>query len=174
MFYKVLITPRMTMAARLCRRSFARLGRESVEYNTREGNKAGGSHTAVISSRCRPELVCFLPRSIPQVPNIGRQRARSPVLCAGVLLLLALINPAYAQKFPGRCAHYDVFMEHIAAHGEVRMGRGLGRQHNTLIELHAVPDGTFTIIMVAPTGKTCLLTHGNNWTAYEAKPGKPT
>lgn len=176
MFDMVLETPSVSMAARLLRRSLIPFRRESAEYNTRKGNKAGGLHTAVSSSRRPPGVIRDLPRVILPLPapRVGRQRVSARSLCAGALILLCtLATPATAAKYPGRCTSYDEFTRAIQNEGEELAGRGLGPGQKIVVELHVSKSGTFTLIAVTPSGRTCAFAIGTEWTVYEIEPPEP-
>ena len=42
--------------------------------------------------------------------------------------------------------------------------------NGSIIEVYASPDGTFTVLITAPKGKTCLVASGDSWEDYKYEP----
>lgn len=93
-----------------------------------------------------------------------------------IRLILALwpllsCQPAYAA---GVCAPYDALAGALAQrYGEIPSGVGLMPDGNAL-EIFAAPSGSWTLVIVKPTGVGCVAASGVAWTANFAPVGDPT
>lgn len=83
-----------------------------------------------------------------------------------LLLLLALPLPALAQGMP--CAPRERMLEIVIDRlGEVRQATGTAGRGAT-VELFAGPEGTWSILLHLPDGRSCLIANG---TGFEATGG---
>jgi hypothetical protein len=81
-------------------------------------------------------------------------------------LLLALPLPALAQGMP--CAPRERMLEIVIDRlGEVRQATGTAGRGAT-VELFAGPEGTWSILLHLPDGRSCLIANG---TGFEATGG---
>ncbi len=88
-----------------------------------------------------------------------------------LVLSVALSGPVYAQQ---ACAPYvDVQQSLRDDYGEMPIGRGLA--NGVMIETWAnLGTGSFTINIICPDGRACLLASGENWETVEPQPqGEP-
>ncbi len=86
-------------------------------------------------------------------------------------LVLALFSgPAYAQQ---ACAPYEDVKQTLREdYGEMPIGRGLA--NNVVVETWAnLETGTFTIHIVFPDGRACLIASGENWETVNEPQGEP-
>jgi hypothetical protein len=94
-----------------------------------------------------------------------------------VIALLAIISvlvpskPAAAQTATGPpcAAHREVlaFLQQVV--GERLIGSGLSSD-GFLLEVYASQTGTWTIVVTAPTGTSCVVTQGRAWEAPSERP----
>ena len=78
-------------------------------------------------------------------------------------LLLALPLPALAQGMP--CAPRDRMLEIVIDRlGEVRQATGTAGRGAT-VELFAGPDGSWSILLHLPDGRSCLMANGSDFEA---------
>lgn len=84
---------------------------------------------------------------------------------------LCLVGEASAQT-PIPCGDYREIVRQLAEkHGERAAGRGLSASGN-VVELLRAEDGGWTLLMVLPNGRACLMSMGEAWQAVEtAAPG---
>lgn len=81
-------------------------------------------------------------------------------LAIGTLLASATLSSAQQN-----CAPREVVIERLASvYGETRRSIGLG-SNNTIVEVFAADNGTWTITFTNPAGTTCLVASGQ---AFEA------
>lgn len=79
------------------------------------------------------------------------------------LLLLTQPLPALAQGMP--CAPRERMLEIVIDRlGEVRQATGTAGRGAT-VELFAGPEGSWTILLHLPDGRTCLMANGTNFEA---------
>jgi len=89
---------------------------------------------------------------------------RSLVLGA---LVLTVSAPAVAQT---ACGERGVIADRLAQKfGESPTSIGLAT-NGSVIEVFASKDGTFTILVTSPDGKTCLVAAGEAWQRIGEKP----
>lgn len=98
-----------------------------------------------------------------------RRQLRRRVSAAFVGAWLA-VSPATAQPIP--CGDYREIVRQLAEkHGERAAGRGLSASGN-VVELLRSEDGGWTLLMVLPNGRACLMSMGEAWQPVEAaRPG---
>lgn len=59
--------------------------------------------------------------------------------------------------------------------GEVLAARGAMPENRGAIELYVSPAGSFTMLVVLPSGTACVMMGGEGWRSAEPpKPGRPT
>lgn len=81
--------------------------------------------------------------------------------------LAAVAAPASAQAI---CAERAELARRLAeAFGETPVGRGLSAD-GRMLEVFAGPDGSWTLVVTAPTGRACLAAAGEAW---ESPPRAP-
>lgn len=82
-----------------------------------------------------------------------------------LLLALALSFPAVASAQTLPCAPRERVLAHVIdQRGEARMATGQAAQ-GASIELFAAPNGTWTLLLNLPDGRTCLLANGEGFEA---------
>lgn len=82
-----------------------------------------------------------------------------------LLLALALSFPAVAAAQTLPCAPRERVLAHVIdQRGEARMATGQAAQ-GASIELFAAPNGTWTLLLNLPDGRTCLLANGEGFEA---------
>jgi hypothetical protein len=70
------------------------------------------------------------------------------------------------------CAERSILVERLAStFGETRIGVGYQGQSGALIELFAVENGTWTIVLSLPSGVSCVVAVGEVWQTVPADPG---
>lgn len=87
---------------------------------------------------------------------------------AGALLIAGSISPASAdaQMMCGERGKVADTLEQKYAETPVSIGLA---NNGAVIEVFAAPSGTWTIIMTQPTGQSCLIGSGENWTNMPKK-----
>lgn len=98
-------------------------------------------------------------------------------MLSGLALLAGIIgSPALAQVMQEdlTCGVRDTVIERLELRfGEIQQGTGLVST-NRVLELWRSKDGTWTILMTRPDGKTCIMAAGEGWDEKGAVPGSPT
>lgn len=81
-----------------------------------------------------------------------------------ILFGLAWVNSAKAQFLPGPvCGERDAIASALAStYHEKPVAIGLV-SNGTMLEVFASREGTFTILMTEPTGRSCMITAGESW-----------
>lgn len=90
-------------------------------------------------------------------------------------ILFALTSTAaFAQNVqrPGGCFLYPELVQKLKSVGESLLGRGIGRDRRTVIEVYTSPGGAFTVVQVRTNGYGCIKAFGHGWQA--GAPGEPT
>lgn len=95
-----------------------------------------------------------------------------------VAALLALAIPAQAQMVQMQlnmpCWPHPVVMK-ILGDQYKEVPHSFGVNKKSLIELYVSPTGSFSMLMTAPLGLTCILASGESWEQLPpAKYGDPT
>ncbi len=81
------------------------------------------------------------------------------VMAALVIALMWFAEAAQAQM---ACGTRDSVVEKLGEkYGETRRGGGLSGA--VIIEVWALDDGTFTILLTYPSGMSCILAVGDGW-----------
>ena len=95
---------------------------------------------------------------------------------ARVVALVAVVASCGSSVAAGpTCGYYDMIVERLTeTYNEARRGQGLAGSQ-ALIELWTDPaDGSWSLLRVNPSGWTCLIGSGQNWTDDEPTPeGRP-
>lgn len=89
-------------------------------------------------------------------------------LKTSALALALFVTPAQAMMVCGERA--DIVGALLQGHDEQPVADGLAGSGG-VVELFLSPNGSWTLIMTLPQGKTCLLSSGTNWETF--KPLKP-
>ncbi|MXU64511.1 hypothetical protein GSH16_03550 [Rhodobacteraceae bacterium KN286] len=78
-----------------------------------------------------------------------------------------------AQAQGGQCGdRTDIVTQLHDRYGEARVGAGLTR--GQMLELFAsATTGSWTLLVSAPDGRSCLVASGNGWTDTAARPTTP-
>lgn len=100
--------------------------------------------------------------------------SRLPLAFTFAAMLIA--GPASAQFIDSEttCGARETVTERLEVRfGEIQQGTGLVST-NRILELWRSKDGTWTILMTRPDGKTCILAAGQGWDEKNAVPGDPT
>lgn len=94
---------------------------------------------------------------------------RMLLLC---FFVAAVSAPASAQT---ACGERGVIADRLAQkYGERPTSIGLAT-NGSVIEIFASADGTFTILVTSPDGKTCLVAAGEGWQPiHQEVPDQPT
>jgi hypothetical protein len=99
--------------------------------------------------------------------------AMAALFCAGACEAVPTAVAAAPQDIPGGpvCgARGEIGAALADGYGEARAGLGLAG-NGAVVELFRSAEGeTFTIIMTAPSGWTCLLAAGEDWEAVPPPP----
>ena len=77
-----------------------------------------------------------------------------------------IATSAQAQTVCGDRAKFVSGLE--SGYGEKPVNLGLASNGN-MIEVFASADGTFSIVITRPGGKSCLVAAGDNWASVQAK-----
>ncbi len=87
-----------------------------------------------------------------------------------LVLSVALSGPAYAQQ---ACAPYEDVKQTLSDdYGEVPIGRGLA--NGAIVETWAnLETGSFTVNVIFPDGRACLIASGENWETVNEPQGEP-
>lgn len=81
-------------------------------------------------------------------------------LLVGLGTLAAAAPPAQAET---RCGPRDAVLKMLAErYDETRRGIGLAGQTQVL-EVYASKDGTWTVLVTDPAGRSCLVASGQGW-----------
>lgn len=86
---------------------------------------------------------------------------------------LCFAAPAYAQSLAEQatCGDREELTSKLTRKfGEMQQGTGLVSQ-NRVLELWRSGDGSWTVLMTRPDGKTCILAAGSFWRDFD--PGQP-
>lgn len=98
-------------------------------------------------------------------------------MISGLILVAGLLaSPASAQMMQEdlTCGVRDTVIERLELRfGEIQQGTGLVST-NRVLELWRSQDGTWTILMTRPDGRTCIMAAGEGWDEKDAVPGDPT
>ena len=102
-------------------------------------------------------MTSFLVRGVKQ----------SRAIAVGLIALGALTAPALAAQ----CAPREQVVQHLASdYNEKPVGMGLSAS-GALVVMFASPAGTWTAVMVSPTGAACVADVGDGWTDMSSAPG---
>ncbi|PVH28518.1 hypothetical protein [Pararhodobacter oceanensis] len=75
------------------------------------------------------------------------------------------VLPASAQNLP--CAPREQVLAYVIdQRGEARLARG-DAARGASVELYAAESGTWSLIVLLPDGRACLLAHGEGFTATQ-------
>jgi len=93
----------------------------------------------------------------------------SALAFAGSLLLSA--SPASAMQ---ACTTHEDATKRLATQYDERVvGRGLANAGKAMIELFVSEEGTWTVVVSAPGGKSCILASGDSWHGLPILVGDP-
>jgi len=93
----------------------------------------------------------------------------SSLAFAGSLLLAA--SPASAMQ---ACTTHDDAAKRLETQFDEKViGRGLANAGKTMIELFVSQGGTWTVVVSAPDGKSCILASGDSWHDLPVLAGDP-
>ena len=119
-------------------------------------------------------VMCRLPSSVRdgdaplarrcQVMDLGGlltptcyQRQHDSFLGPSVQILLIALTAASSNAFASVCQERDAISDKLAVdHGERPSAEGLA-SNGELIEVFASPDGTWTMVLTAPNGVSCVV-----------------
>lgn len=87
----------------------------------------------------------------------GRWSVRAAVI-AGMAIVASQAHTQQTTIL--KCQPTAALAERLSGVGETRVWRGLAQQGQLLIELWLSPNGTWSIVVVAPTGVSCVSLHG--------------
>ena len=88
------------------------------------------------------------------------------------LAFILLAFPAMAQS--PMCAHRPVVIDGLKAEfNEVPAARGIVK-NGDVVELLLSPEGTWTVVVSHPTGKTCVILGGEVWEPVDKPKGPAT
>ncbi|MBT5108146.1 MAG: hypothetical protein HOM25_05665 [Rhodospirillaceae bacterium] len=83
-----------------------------------------------------------------------------PLLILATILIAGFAVPAHAQM---PCMDRQKLVTNLGAkYSETKQGWGIG-SNQYLYEVFSSPNGTWTFIVTAPGGPTCLVMSGQNW-----------
>ena len=98
---------------------------------------------------------------------LARGLKQSRAIAVGLIALGALTAPALAAQ----CAPREQVVQHLASdYNEKPVGMGLSAS-GALVMMFASPAGTWTAVMVSPTGAACVADVGDGWTDMSSAPG---
>lgn len=84
------------------------------------------------------------------------------------VLALTVAAPAYAQQLP--CGERDKIVAEITTKYK-EMPRAMAiTGGNSFMEIYVSPSGTWTTMITAPNGQTCIVGAGEGWEDIEIKP----
>ena len=106
------------------------------------------------------------------LPNAVRGAIVALLLVALALAINAYLSPAHGQ---GVCGDRDVLRETLKKrHDETPRHRGLSANGN-VIEILTNDDGSWSLIVITPSGRTCLSAAGEAWEELPKPPlGDPS
>ena len=90
--------------------------------------------------------------------------------CAAVALVCSGNDPAHSQ---GRNCSDHVFMAEFLQreHSETRQSAGLAA-NGALLEVYAAESGSWSIVVTAPGGASCIVASGHSFATYDDPSGK--
>lgn len=91
------------------------------------------------------------------------------------MIRLALILSFLGGAAWGQCHEYGAMSAKLRdLHQEVPIARALSKR-GSIVEVLRSDGGTYTVIMVDPSGNACIVDHGHGWEAIEPTPkGEPS
>ena len=94
------------------------------------------------------------------------------MIVKSLLVISAILISGMAQAQPIPCGDRAEAIKHLAEkYGEHPIGIGVSAT-GAAVELLANKDsGTWSLLMTAPGGPTCLVANGENWFSAKPKPG---
>ncbi len=104
--------------------------------------------------------------------SVRERRRPSCWSMSAAFVSAGLATSSAAAQMPIPCGDYREIVRQLAEkHGERAAGRGLSASGN-LVELLRAEDGGWTLLMVLPNGRACLMSMGEAWQPIEApRPG---
>lgn len=98
--------------------------------------------------------------------RVGDGRKERAMRLTFSALVLASAGPALGQ---GLCADRETVIKTLTGQfHETAQARGIA-EDGRMVEIYAAPDGSWTIILTAPTGRSCIAASGH---AYRAIPAE--
>lgn len=88
-----------------------------------------------------------------------------------IFLFAASYSPALAQD-TGCAEHASAVNQLLSKYGEVRQSIGLAH-NNSLVEVFASEEGTWSILVTSPNGISCLVASGDSYESIRT-PKKPS
>ena len=90
---------------------------------------------------------------------------RFPIAALAAALLFVLSSsPARAQGQPGVCGDAGALIAHLEKDwGENVTAIALDAAGRLVRVLHNPETGTWTMLVTAPGGRTCMISHGSDW-----------
>ena len=94
------------------------------------------------------------------------------MIVKSLLVISAILISGMAQAQPVPCGTHDEFMSGLAGkYGEYPIGIGVSATGAAVELLVNKDSGTWSLLMTAPGGPTCLVANGENWFSAKPKPG---
>ena len=89
-------------------------------------------------------------------------------------LVLAYFDTAHGQPLPTVChPHNQMIYSLEHHHNEELLGNGIMNKGMGVIEVYTHEDGSWTIAMSLPNGLSCMMAHGEGWSAERIIPAGP-
>lgn len=85
--------------------------------------------------------------------------------------MLLAAPPAGAQQL---CVtHEAVVVQLEKEYDEKAVGRGIANAGKAMLELFVSEEGTWTVVVSDPTGRSCFMASGESWQPLEPQPPQP-
>lgn len=98
-------------------------------------------------------------------------RTHTVLLAAAAGLAASLATSAHARTPIAACGERDKMVVHLEKkYGEVLRGAGL-RSHDGVLELYVSKEGSWTLLLTRPDGRSCPIAVGEHWYMNEAADG---
>ena len=108
-----------------------------------------------------------------KMKHLGISRLAGIVLLAALVAVLLLFASSAARSQPALCAERAVVLAHLEQRfHEERTAFGVTAD-GRLLEVFAGPLGSWTILVTAPGGPTCLVRSGSGWREIETRGDEP-